>query len=116
MADIDKPEFETASEWSRSERVAEYLSREIPHRLTAEEMLLEALPARVERFLDLGAGDGRRPRLLRADAGSRRGAVRRRPAGRASRPRSWPAAGGVRSARRCRLRPGDPSPGGRAQA
>ncbi len=48
-----------ASEWSQPERVAEYLSREIPHRLTAEEMLLEALPARVERFLDLGTGDGR---------------------------------------------------------
>jgi tRNA (cmo5U34)-methyltransferase len=48
-----------AGEWSEPERVAEYLSREIPHRSIAEEMLLAALPERVERFLDLGTGDGR---------------------------------------------------------
>lgn len=46
-------------EWSEPERVAEYLSREIPHRPIAEKMLMEALPKRVERFLDLGTGDGR---------------------------------------------------------
>ncbi len=46
-------------EWSDPGRVAEYLSREIPHRQLAEEMLLEALPARVDRCLDLGTGDGR---------------------------------------------------------
>jgi tRNA (cmo5U34)-methyltransferase len=54
------------SEWSDPGRVAEYLSREIPHRLTAEQMLLEALPPRVERFLDLGTGDGRMVALLRS--------------------------------------------------
>jgi len=48
-----------SGEWSNRERVAEYLSREIPHREVAEEMLLAALPARVERFVDLGTGDGR---------------------------------------------------------
>lgn len=53
------------SEWSDPGRVAEYLSREIPHRVTAEEMLLEALPPRVERFLDLGTGDGRMIALVR---------------------------------------------------
>ncbi|HEY8808955.1 MAG TPA: class I SAM-dependent methyltransferase [Solirubrobacterales bacterium] len=53
-------------EWSDPGRVAEYLSREIPHRLTAEQMLLEALPARVERFLDLGTGDGRMVSLVRS--------------------------------------------------
>lgn len=52
-------------EWSDPGRVAEYLSREIPHRATAEGMLLEALPARVERFLDLGTGDGRMLALIR---------------------------------------------------
>jgi hypothetical protein len=52
-------------EWSDPERVAEYLSREIPHRQTAEAMLLQALPERVDRFLDLGTGDGR----LVSDAG-----------------------------------------------
>lgn len=50
---------DSVGEWSEPERVAEYLSREIPHRLVAEEMLMEALPEKVERFLDLGSGDGR---------------------------------------------------------
>jgi tRNA (cmo5U34)-methyltransferase len=47
------------NDWSDPGRVSEYLSREIPHRQIAESMLLEALPDRVERFLDLGTGDGR---------------------------------------------------------
>jgi SAM-dependent methyltransferase len=46
-------------EWFEPGRVAEYLSREIPHRLLAEEMPLATLPKRVERFIDLGTGDGR---------------------------------------------------------
>lgn len=48
-----------SDEWGDPERVAEYLAREIPHRDVAEEMLLEALPPQVERFVDLGTGDGR---------------------------------------------------------
>lgn len=48
-----------SEEWGNAGRVAEYLSREIPHRATAEEMLLEALPSEVRRFVDLGTGDGR---------------------------------------------------------
>jgi SAM-dependent methyltransferase len=48
-----------SDEWGDPGRVAEYLSREIPHRAIAEEMLLEALPSRMERVLDLGTGDGR---------------------------------------------------------
>jgi SAM-dependent methyltransferase len=55
-----------SEEWSDSARVVEYLSREIPHRHIAEEMLLEALPRRVGRFLDLGTGDGRLLALVRA--------------------------------------------------
>jgi SAM-dependent methyltransferase len=54
-----------SDEWSNPGRVAEYLSREIPHRGTAEEMLLAVLPARVDRFLDLGTGDGRLLELIR---------------------------------------------------
>jgi tRNA (cmo5U34)-methyltransferase len=46
-------------EWGEPGRVAEYLGREIPHRSIAEGMLLDALPSRVERFVDLGCGDGR---------------------------------------------------------
>jgi SAM-dependent methyltransferase len=56
-----------SSEWSDPGRVAEYLSREIPHRRTAEAMLLAALPPRVGRFLDLGSGDGRMLSLVRGD-------------------------------------------------
>lgn len=48
-----------SDEWGDPGRVAEYLSREIPHRAIAEEMLVEALPSRIERILDLGTGDGR---------------------------------------------------------
>ncbi len=55
-----------SGEWSDPGRVAEYLSREIPHRPTAEQMLLDALPPRVERFLDLGCGDGRMIALVRS--------------------------------------------------
>jgi tRNA (cmo5U34)-methyltransferase len=55
-----------SGEWSDPGRVAEYLSREIPHRQAAEEMLLAALPARIECFLDLGTGDGRLLALVRS--------------------------------------------------
>jgi len=54
-----------AAGWSDPDRVAEYLSREIPHRDFAEEMLLAALPQKVERLLDLGTGDGRLIALVR---------------------------------------------------
>lgn len=57
---------QAAEEWSDPGRVAEYLSREIPHRPTAEQLLLEALPTRVGRFLDLGTGDGRMVALVRS--------------------------------------------------
>lgn len=49
----------TVQEWSDPERIDDYLGREIPHRDVAESLLLEALPERIERFLDLGTGDGR---------------------------------------------------------
>lgn len=55
-----------SSEWSDGGRIDEYLSREIPHRQTAELMLLEALPDFVGRFLDLGTGDGRLLALVRS--------------------------------------------------
>jgi tRNA (cmo5U34)-methyltransferase len=54
-----------SGEWSHPERVAEYLAREIPHRDVAERLLLEALPERVGRVLDLGTGDGRMLALVR---------------------------------------------------
>lgn len=51
--------------WRDGGHVAEYLSREIPYRDVAEAMLLDALPTRVERFIDLGTGDGRLIALVR---------------------------------------------------
>ena len=56
--------LDSGREWSDPERVSEYLGREIPHRRVAEELLLEALPDRVDRVLDLGTGDGRLLRLV----------------------------------------------------
>jgi tRNA (cmo5U34)-methyltransferase len=53
------------AEWSRPDRVREYLGRTIPYRDAAEELLLEALPHRVDRLLDLGTGDGRLLALVR---------------------------------------------------
>ncbi len=50
--------------WREPDYVAGYLQREIPHREIAEELLLDALPEKVERFLDLGTGDGRLLRLV----------------------------------------------------
>lgn len=46
-------------EWLNPERIEAYLGREIPHRDVAESLLLDALPERIYRFLDLGTGDGR---------------------------------------------------------
>jgi len=44
-------------EWSEPERVAEYLSREIPHRPIAEKMLMEALPMRTATCTGPGPAD-----------------------------------------------------------
>jgi tRNA (cmo5U34)-methyltransferase len=54
-----------SNEWSDPHRVTDYLSREIPHRDLAEAMLVEALPERIDHFLDLGTGDGRLISLVR---------------------------------------------------
>jgi tRNA (cmo5U34)-methyltransferase len=51
--------------WRDPGRVAEYLAREIPHRDIAETMLVQALPPHIERFIDLGTGNGRLIALVR---------------------------------------------------
>jgi len=61
------------NEWRSAEHAAGYLVRadSVPYRQAGEAVLLEELPARVTRVLDLGCGDGRLLGLVlqqRADA------------------------------------------------
>lgn len=56
--------------WSNAEHAEIYLSRahQIPHRAEGEAALLEFLPAGIERFLDLGCGNGRLLSVVRQHA------------------------------------------------
>jgi tRNA (cmo5U34)-methyltransferase len=55
------------AEWLGADKVADYRSRadRIPHRLEGDTVLVELLPERVERVLDLGCGDGRTLGIVR---------------------------------------------------
>jgi tRNA (cmo5U34)-methyltransferase len=54
--------------WSGVQHSLDYLQRAdtIPHRREGEAALLEFLPAKVERFLDIGSGGGRLLNLVRS--------------------------------------------------
>jgi tRNA (cmo5U34)-methyltransferase len=54
--------------WSTTEHSQSYLKRadSIPHRREGEAALLEFLPERIDRFLDLGSGGGRTLGLVKA--------------------------------------------------
>jgi tRNA (cmo5U34)-methyltransferase len=55
------PEPANVNLWSSADHARRYLNTadEIPHRREGERTLLEFLPERVERFLDVGSGAGR---------------------------------------------------------
>jgi tRNA (cmo5U34)-methyltransferase len=54
--------------WSLPEHAKEYLQRadSIPHRREGESVLMEFLPRRIGRFLDIGAGGGRLLHLVKS--------------------------------------------------
>jgi tRNA (cmo5U34)-methyltransferase len=55
------------SHWLTSRRVRQYLNKadKIPHRNDGEQLLLDFIPMRTRRILDLGTGDGRLIKLLK---------------------------------------------------
>jgi SAM-dependent methyltransferase len=64
---MKKTKLSNGSEWKKAHHALGYLSRadKLPHRAEVESVLLEQIPTNVNRFLDLGTGDGRLLALLK---------------------------------------------------
>ena len=58
----------SAKEWSNAQNAVAYLNvaDNLPHRSEGESVLLDHIPKNVKRILDLGTGDGRLIRLIKA--------------------------------------------------
>ena len=58
----------SAKEWSNAQNAVAYLNvaDNLPHRSEGESVLLDHLPKNTKRILDLGTGDGRLIRLIKA--------------------------------------------------
>ena len=71
----------SAKEWSSPQNALAYLNvaDNLPHRSEGESVLIDHLPESTKRILDLGTGDGRLIRLIKANRSRTHSRLVRRP-------------------------------------